>query len=407
MRKLRPYQEKAIIELKKHNKGKVIFPTGAGKTIVMLEDAKQRIESSVEPLTFVIVAPKILLATQLESQFQSYLKDKNIYCTHVHSGEGGTTKSSVVKSTDNLIKSLGKHHFIFTTYQSLTRINESGVGIDFCYFDEAHHSTKKSNFVGVAHTSHISKNTFFFTATPKHNDTETSMCNSTVYGGNIITIPATELVSGGYIIPPKIQTYISECTRTKDNAAFVDADNIINFLNSIDLEHPKVLVASPSTQVIMDMFTETELLTTLHDRGFTVCHITSKYGAVIDNKSVSRQIFFKTLEDLGSKEHAKFIVFHHSIISEGIDIPGMNCALLLRNLPYIDMVQTIGRIIRMNKQDYKDIEDGLIVPGDFSSYRKPFGIVSVPIKNNFGDVIERKLQAVVDALFVRGETLIV
>lgn len=406
MKHLRPYQAKAIDILKKHSKGKVIFPTGAGKTIVMLEDAKQRILSSDKPLNFVIVAPKILLAAQLASQFQSYLKDQDIYISHVHSGENGTTDVNHIKVGCQVIKSIGKHHFIFTTYQSLPRINDAGIEIDFCYFDEAHHSTKKSNFVGVAQTSYTSKNTFFFTATPKHNDTESSMCNSRVYGGNLISIPATDLVSDGYIIPPQIRTYTAETARTKDNAPFVDAENVINFLNSIEdeIQNPKVLVASPSTQVIVDMFSETELLLELAARNFTVCHITSKYGAIINNHKVSREEFFEQLNTMGADDNARFIIFHHSIISEGIDIAGMNCALLLRNLPYIDMVQTIGRIIRMHKQDYQDIQNGLIIPGDFSKYRKPCGIVSVPVKNNYGDAIARRLQVIVDAIFVRGET---
>jgi superfamily II DNA or RNA helicase len=406
MKKLRPYQEKAVQELKKHNKGKVIFPTGAGKTVVMLEDAKQRIQSSNSALTFVIVAPKILLSTQLEIQFKSYLKGEDIFCTRVHSGEHGVTKIEELNLLNTIFKKAGKHHLLFTTYQSLTKINNSGIGIDFCYFDEAHHSTKKSNFVGVAQTSHISKNTFFFTATPKHNDTETSMCNSTVYGGNIITVPATDLVSNGYIIPPRVQTYVSESTRTKENAAFVDSENVINFLDSVDIENPKVLVASYSTRVIMDMITETDLLEILKERGFTIFHITSKYGAFIENKSVSRELFFKKLDELGAQEDSKFIVFHHSIISEGIDVSGMNCALLLRNLPYVDMAQTIGRVIRMNKEDYQDIENGKIKPGDFNNYRKPFGVVAVPVQNNFGHLIEKKLQSVVDTIFIKGETLV-
>jgi superfamily II DNA or RNA helicase len=404
MKRLRPYQKKAIQELKKHSKGKVVFPTGAGKTVVMLEDAKQRIDASSSPLTFVVVAPKILLSTQLETQFKSYLKGKDIFCTRVHSGEGGTTDIKEIKLYNKLFTAKGKHHLLFTTYQSLPKINASGIQIDICYFDEAHHSTKKSNFVGVAQTSHTSKNTFFFTATPKHTDNESSMCNSTVYGGNIISIPATDLVSGGYIIPPKIQTYESESVRTKENAALVDSENVVTFLNSIDIEYPKVLVAAYSTQVIMDMFTETDLLEILKEREFTLFHITSKHGAYIGDKSVSREVFFKTLDELGAQEDAKFIAFHHSIISEGIDIAGMNCALLLRNLPYIDMVQTIGRIIRMNKEDYQDIENGVIAPGDFQNYRKPFGVISVPVKNNYGTAIERKLQGVVDTIFVKGET---
>ena len=407
MMHLRPYQKKAVNALQSHRKGKVTFPTGAGKSLVMMEDAKQRIQSSSSPITFVIVAPKILLATQLASQFKSYLSEFDIYISHIHSGEGGSTDIEHIKITNQLVKNLGKHHLFFTTYQSLSRLNEINLHIDYCYFDEAHHSTKESNFVGVAQTSHTSKNTFFFTATPKHNDKSSSMDNSDVYGGNICTIPAKELVDGGYILPPEIVTYEFEATRNKDNSAFVDADSVVKFINSIDIENPKILVASPSTQVIMDMFTETELLVELANRNYTVMHITSKYGPIVNGKKVSREEFFSTLNRLGNDDTERFIVFHYSILSEGIDCPGLSHALLLRNLPYIELVQTIGRILRMNRQDYQDIQNGLIKPGDFKSYRKPSGVIAVPVENNYGAAIAKRLQTVVNHIFVEGETLVV
>ena len=394
---LRPYQQKAIETLKQYNKGKVIFPTGAGKTVVMLEDVRQRINSSSSPLNFVIVAPKILLASQLASQFKSYLQKENIYVTYVHSGEDGTTNVSEIITINNLVKQFNTHHLIFTTYKSLPKINEANIEIDYCYFDEAHHSTSQSNFVGVAQTSAISKNTYFFTATPKHNDTQSSMCNSDVYGGTILSIPANYLVKNGYILPPKIETY--ECFGD-------DAENVLRFVKNIDIVNPKILVAAPSTQVIMDMFTETELLSELEELGFHILHITSKYGAVVNNKKVSREEFFEILSKLGSNDNEKFIVFHYAILSEGIDCPGLTHALLLRNLPFIELAQTIGRIVRMNKQDYIDIQNGLIEPGDFESYRKPCGIVSVPTKSRRGDRIAQRLQEVVNTIFVEGKVLI-
>jgi superfamily II DNA or RNA helicase len=407
MFQLRPHQQLGLNAMKNCNKGVLVMPTGAGKSLVMMEDAKQRIQNSSSPITFVIVAPKILLATQLASQFKSYLSEFNIYISHIHSGEDGCTDIEHIKITNQLVKNLGKHHLFFTTYQSLSRLNEINLHIDYCYFDEAHHSTKESNFVGVAQTSHSSKNTFFFTATPKHTDTSSSMDNSDVYGGNICTIPAKELVEGGYILPPEIVTYEFEATRNKDNSAFVDADSVIKFINSIDIQNPKILVASPSTQVIMDMFTETELLVELAKRNYTVMHITSKYGPVINGETVSREKFFNTLSRLGNDDNERFIVFHYSILSEGIDCPGLSHALLLRNLPYIELVQTIGRILRMNRQDYQDIQNGLIKPGDFKSYRKPSGIIAVPVENNYGTAIAKRLQNVVNHIFVEGDTLVV
>jgi hypothetical protein len=76
---------------------------------------------------------------------------------------------------------------------------------------------------------------------------------------------------------------------------------------------------------------------------------------------------------------------------------------MLRNLPMIEMAQTIGRVIRMNKDDRKDIQDGKIVAGQFALYRKPFGTITVPVQNNYGDKIARQLENVVNAIFVKGE----
>jgi hypothetical protein len=42
------------------------------------------------------------------------------------------------------------------------------------------------------------------------------------------------------------------------------------------------------------------------------------------------------------------------------------------------MAQTIGRVIRLNKEDAKDIADGKIPAGKFELYRKSTGYVTVP-----------------------------
>ena len=294
--KLRPYQVTALEALKQHNKGVCVLPTGSGKTTIFLEDVKNRLENATGLMNIVVVAPKILLASQLASQFKSYLEDfDNIFITDVHSGENGITKPSAIHTTNYMIRGMNLHHILFTTYKSLPRILEAGIPIDVAIFDEAHHSTTESNFVGVAQTSMMSKNTYFFTATPKHTKTKTSMCNSSVYGGTIVSVPANQLVEDGYILPPKVMTYKSEAFRTKDNACFVDAENVLNFLNEIDIDNPKVLVASPSTKVIADMLSQTDLIQQLQDMDFQILHITSKYGPVVNGKKVSREVFFETL----------------------------------------------------------------------------------------------------------------
>jgi predicted helicase len=407
---LLPYQQRALTAVQNHSKGTVYIPTGGGKTAVMMEDARHRILDAQHTMTFVVVAPRILLANQLSAEFEEYLKGMDITYIHCHSGEThhqSSTRAHIIANYHTAAKEAGNHRFIFTTYNSIGRVNDSGIDIDVVYFDEAHHCTKPSNFVGVAHTSEFADNAYFFTATPKYKNSEESMNNTRVYGQNLISVPATELLDAGSIIPPRVHTYKSEITRTKENAAFVDAENVIGILKEIDDSiTPKVLVASPSTKVIWGMFAESDLLQQLNDMGFTVFHITSKHGGYINKKKVSREVFFDKMAECGNDPTKKMIVFHYSILSEGINVHGLTHCIMLRNLPVIEMCQTIGRVIRMNKDDRKAIQNGTVKPGQFELYRKPFGTITVPVQNNYGDKIARQLQNVVDTIFVKGQVLV-
>ena len=388
---LYPYQQRTLDAIKSKIKGTCYLPTGAGKTIVMMEDARQRILNATEPMTFVVVAPRILLANQLCSEFEAYLQGLNVAYMHCHSGEThhqSSTRSSVIAEYNDTAIGSGKHHFIFTTYNSIGRVNESDIEIDVVYFDEAHHCVKPSNFVGIAHTSSVADNAYFFTATPKFNNSMESMNNTDVYGNNIISIPAQELIDAGSIIPPKVVPYEAQTIRTKENAAFVDAENIVGILSEIsDCDAPKVLVAAPSTKVIWSMFTESDLLQQLNDMGYTIMHITSKHGAYIDKQKVSREVFFDKMNEFGADPDKKFIVFHYSIMSEGISIHGLTHCIMLRNLPMIEMCQTIGRVIRVHKDDRKAIQEGKMKTGEYAFYRKSFGNITIPANNNNGDKI--------------------
>jgi superfamily II DNA or RNA helicase len=389
---LRPYQKKAIDAIQKSRKGVCILPTGSGKTVIFMEDVKQKLLSSISPLTVVIVAPKILLCSQLKSQFSEYLKGIKTFDTAVHSGEDGITDEVIVRNINQIATRLNHHHLIFTTYRSLERVNNS-VKINLAIFDEAHHCVQESNFVGIAQTSALADSCFFYTATPKHTEDKRSMCNSEIYGGTIVSLTPKELVDGGYILPPKVLAYKSTESQEID---------ILNFIDSQENENQKILVAAPSTQSIMDLFTETNLIEELKNRRYNILHITSKYGSVVNGEKVSREEFFRKLSELSLDDNERFILFHYSIISEGIDVPGFTSAILLRNLPIIEMIQTIGRILRLHPLDKQRLETGEILTGDYDCYYKPCGIVAVPNETQVGNRIEKKLQSLVNQLFVEG-----
>ena len=66
------------------------------------------------------------------------------------------------------------------------------------------------------------------------------------------------------------------------------------------------------------------------------------------------------------------------------------------------MAQTVGRVIRLHPKDAKDIATGVIPRGNLQLYRKPTGYVTVPIHRNHGKNTVKRLQRVVDEIFVKG-----
>ena len=112
------------------------------------------------------------------------------------------------------------------------------------------------------------------------------------------------------------------------------------------------------------------------------------------------------MNEWGQDPTRKFIMFHHSILSEGINVSGLTACILMRNMDVITMAQTIGRVIRLNKDDASDLRTGKIAAGNLDQYRKPFGKMFVPVYSNVGISTHRTLQNVVDTIFCQGEPAI-
>jgi superfamily II DNA or RNA helicase len=404
--KLRPQQEQSLAAMIKHQFGQIIAPTGAGKTLIMIYDAIRRMNESSTPLTILICAPRILLAEQLSSEFLEHIDFANVL--HVHSGEThhkSTTNPGVIAAWNEVVDN---HKLIFTTYNSLRRVNESEINVDVAYYDEAHNATRVDFFDSVASCN--ATNYYYFTATPKHRRSSlgTGMNNKIVFGQVISNISAPELVEQGNILPPTIQIHEVDFERQKGlSAADNDASTLIDMIDGLDSRNAqKVLVAAPSSKVLWQMLARTSVLSELAERGFDVLHITSKFGAYVNQTKVDRETFFDTFNTWGQDPERKFIIFHYSILSEGINVHGLTHTILLRNLPIVEMAQTIGRVIRLNKDDAKDVACGKIEAGNFAMYRKPTGFVTVPVFKNYGKKTQRRLEEVVDTIFVKGQPAI-
>jgi predicted helicase len=400
---LRPHQQRALDALAKYLKGQVIIPTGGGKTLVGICDAMREFLKET-PQTIVVVAPRILLAEQLSSEYLEFITNAQVL--HVHSGETHHQSTTRPNEIRNWVDQTRGNKLIFTTYNSLQRLQQADIHVNTIYFDEAHNSVQRNFFPATEHFAATADRCYFFTATPKHSATisKPGMNDGAVYGQVICNVPAPELVEGGFIVPPKVVVQQFEMLSKGQIVADVDCENLIQTIDAQEVG--KVLVCSKATKQIQNLVSQTDFCKQLEDRGFSWMYITSKTGAVIDGQKVNREVFFDTLSAWGKDNDKKFVVLHHSILSEGINVSGLEAVLFMRSMDYIGISQTIGRVIRLHKDDAEALRSGRIAPGALGDYTKSFGLVCIPVYSSVGISTAKKVQAVVDTVFEQGQPAI-
>jgi len=378
---LRPHQQDALDALAEYLKGQVTIPTGGGKTLVGICDA-MRVFQSDSPKTIVVVAPRILLAEQLSAEYLEFITNAQVL--HVHSGEThhfSSTRPNVIRAWYEQVQG---HKLIFTTYNSLQRLQQADIHVDTIYFDEAHNSVQRNFFPATEHFSSTANRCYFFTATPKHSLTvsKPGMNDVAVYGNVICNVPAPKLVEQGYILPPKVVVKQLDMVQDKQMIADRDSQNLLDTIDDNDLG--KILIAARSTKQIIKLLAESDFRQQLAERGYSCMYITAKTGAIIDGQKVNREVFFDTLNAWGKDPSKKFVVLHHSILSEGINVSGLEAVLFMRNMDYIGISQSIGRVIRLGGAE------------------KTFGLVCVPVYDKVGISTAKSVQAVVDTVFNQG-----
>ena len=388
---LRPHQQRINDRMLAYNKGQIIVPTGGGKTLTMIVDTQSRHDSINNGTTTVVVAPRILLAEQLCSEFLEVIDTSNTHIMHVHSGEThhfSSTKADKIHLFATTARTAGENVIIFTSYNSLQRIVDADIEVNTIYFDEAHNSVKRNFFPATEYFAEEADRCYFYTATPKHSLTvsKPGMNDTDVYGQVLVNVPAPELVDGGYILPPKVVVKQLEMVQDKQKIYSRDCDFLMQTID--DQKSDKVLICARTTKQIVGLLTDSDFAIDCANRGMSWMTITSKTGAIIDGQKVNREQFFETLNAWGKDPEKKFVVLHHSILSEGINVSGLESVIFLRNMSYIDISQSIGRVIRL---------------GDAS---KTFGLCVVPVYDSVGISTSRKVQAVVDTVFNQGQPAI-
>ena len=241
--------------------GKIILPTGAGKTKVaeylaarfMNEIYKGTRRTSVCG----VACHRLILANNLLERILYTLAEKiglnNIDLVIVNSGnydkfiknyeEKHGVKLNVENANNyskesmqaflNAAQKQNRHVFFVMLYHSMDRVIDLGVNFDFVFCDEAHTTIEKQHYDKMEQFVKQCEVVLHMTATPTTNNTGKDMTNTDVYGDIVIEKQPRELVLGKHICPINL---ILQETTNKDGSIKTRHDIFTNtreVINSI------------------------------------------------------------------------------------------------------------------------------------------------------------------------------
>lgn len=356
MIKLRSYQKEALeaIYANENDKGRIVIPTGGGKTLVESYALRTFINKDGRNIHLVL-APRIALVNQLIKEYRDFI-GQNFIAVAFHSGrhepdyqkvrwvERATTSSDLIVSEAARAKRLGKDLVVFSTYHSVAKLLQ--FKFDTLIADESQYCVTEGYFEIIRSLDATRK--LFFTATEKHTPTDTGrgLNNEEVFGKILFQIAPKDLIKSGYIVPPRL--HIMSAT-AKNNTY-----STINEVIEISKKQIELTSHMPVTKILFAMKGTADVQEIAENIGklkaelpnFRIFTIVSnaKYGSMIDGVKFPRGNFMKELRET---DHA--LIFHYDILSEGIDIDGITGVVLLRNMTHSKLLQTIGRAVRQYK----------------------------------------------------------
>ncbi|MCF8424934.1 MAG: DEAD/DEAH box helicase family protein [Bacteroidia bacterium] len=383
----KPHQQRALEEAKKYfvedksNKGKLVFPCGAGKSLTGYWITKELNSKSI-----IVAVPSLSLVKQtLEVYLRETVANKeSIEWLCVCSDEGIGKNDDIAIHTqdigipcvtdkkvivDWLLKNKNKNKktIIFTTYQSGKTIAEAAQTANFKFdlgiLDEAHKTVgaKDKLFSYLLFDKNISiDKRIFMTATERRyagsSDTILSMDDLEMYGETFATMSFKEAIETGILSDYKIITlFISdeEVKQVIQKNAFVkpvgkewDKETEARTLASLialrkamdeyPIQHAVTFHSSiaksksfeQSQAVFSQAFTNFSKVDSFHVSGAMPTAIRSKIVNEFANSN-------------------KAIITNAKCLTEGVDVPNIDCVLFADpRKSTIDIVQAVGRALR-------------------------------------------------------------
>ena len=355
MYKLRTHQQEALTALQTTDKGRIVIPTGGGKTLVEAFALRDIINSKHQPTIHVVLAPRIALVNQLIKEYRDFIGQSYITLAFhssrhepdyqkVRWAEQATTQPQMIVTEFERAKSMGKDLVLFCTYASCEKL--LGFKFSTLIADESQYCVSEGYFETVSNINADKK--YFFTATEKHtpSDSGRGLNNTEVFGEVLYQVSPKQLIDEGYIVAPRL--HIMEATTKNDSYTIVDeCIQIAKKQQELSSHLPvcKTLFAMKGTD---DVKTIVESIDKIKQAlpSFRVFTIVSNghVGAMVDGVKMARGNFMKEL-----RETDNALIFHYDILSEGIDVDGITGVAILRNMNHSKLLQTIGRAVRVYK----------------------------------------------------------
>jgi len=416
LRDLYDYQVEAFKSTEENEKGIIVQPTGTGKTRVQATILGNDIIKNPGFGIYVVNAPRIMLTYQLQKEFYSFLVGNGIDCNYqfVHSGGGANIKElemirneyggeidyiEINSSTniDECVKTIGKSIklniplIFFSTYNSTDIIykacKKTEQKVSIVFNDEAHFLVEK-RFYPTLNKFKKSRQ-YFFTATRRLTSSNDGrgMSNEESYGKVLFELSPRRAIDLGKMVRPRIHVVKTPNVRNND-----DFDKSLNkvlkhsFLTQkkhFETDHKglnvKMKVSVRGSKDIV-RFIKSDEYAELKGMGVDIFITSSKkeIGNDINGEKVKRQNFLSTLKEYGNNKDKEIIVLHYDILSEGIDVPGLNTFMPLRDLTKSKTLQQYGRIARPHPFDRERMDSGEIKVTDIDLMVKPFGYVILP-----------------------------
>lgn len=292
--------------------------------------------------------------------------------------------------------------------------------LHIAHYDEAHNlvtgagadednpkeKLKTQKYLKWANT--LFKKSIFWTATVVKNkvDAGYDMRNIDVFGEVIAVVRPGTAISEGYTVPPKLIP-----VRLPDGAIYSagikgndDADlELTYYIKAIedayhrlqDEQQPCQLLLFTSNVAYHETFKQK-----LHDHFKTYNSPIWCNYVEAETDADTRQRYFKEFSN------AKFsVLMNYNIVAEGIDIASCTGVVIGRGMLDKTYVQVAGRPCRLSVDDRADIRSGVLEKGEWSTYRKKYGLVYVFVDESDADSVSEgsQLYSLIDAMLKTNE----